>query len=556
MLKILLVIFPLLSVWYVSAQDLTHFKQNKSSVHGNFSATGIAYHSTGLLNPRKPPFTYILSGNITANLKGFVFPFAFTFSDRNFDFRQPFNRFGISPHYKWITLHLGYRNISFDRYVLGGHTVLGAGIELNPGHFRFGFVYGRLRKKTNHAVNVNDPVNDTLNDFTRKMMSFKIGVGSNRTFFDLIVLWAADDSTSLDAAAKERGVFPASNLVAGVNSRITFTKTLHFEGEVAYSIYTFNQNSTIKVDMPRFLEKIIPINISSNGYMALRALLEYKNRKGLRFGLQYRRIDPDYLSMGTYFVNNDVENLTLNAGFMALQRKLRFNGSFGVERNNLKNRRNATTKKMIGSAMLSYDPVKFFGFTVNYSNYSVNQQPGRIQIADSIKLYQTNGTIMFMPHFQFVSKNNKTAHMISYAFTRMNLNDKNEYTTYNMDFTTINHMVTYSLSLLPYALTFTVAFNYNDVLMETGNSTNVGGNVGVTKSVLKNKVNLSLSSNFMQSKNDAQTVMVITPQFLARARVGKHHRFRLRLNLISTHNNTNSKTSLEEIGDMSYVYSF
>lgn len=552
----LLFLLVLMAIKSLNAQDVTHFKQNKSSFHGNLSATGIFYNSSGIINPRKPPSTFILSGNFTVNLKGFIFPFSFTFSNRNFDFRQPFNQFGISPRYKWITLHLGFRNISFDRYVLAGHTVLGAGIELNPGHFRFGFIYGRLRKKTNHAFNVNNPVSDTLNDYNRKLLSFKIGVGSARTFFDLIVLWAADDSTSLDATAKERGIYPATNLVAGINSRIAFTKTLHLEAEVAYSIYTLNQNSIIKVDMPEFVDKIIPINISSNGYMAIRGLLEYKNKKGLMFGLQYRRVDPGYMSMGAYFLNNDFENMTLKAGFRALQKKLRFNGSFGVERNNLRLSRNATTNKIIGSATLSYDPLRFFGITLNYSNYSVNQKPGRIQIADSVKLYQTNGTIMVMPHFQILSKNQKVSQFISYVFTRINLNDKNEYTAYSYDFITLNHIVSYNISFLPVSVSVLASFNYNKVLMDIGNSTNMGGTLGFTKGLWKNKISLSLNSNLTQSKNEQQTVMIITPSFVARGKFGKHHRVKFRFNIISTNNNTYLTSTMEEIGDLSYVFTF
>ena len=171
----------------VNAQDLTHFKENKSSVHGSVAATGIFYNSRGI-TPRKTPFSYVLNGNLVVNLKGFILPFSFTYSDRNKSFRQPFNQFGLSPKYKWITLHLGYRNINFSKYVLGGHTIFGAGIELNPGKFRFGAVYGRLRKSTNQATNVNNPLNDTITSFTRKVMSIKIGVGTKKTFVDLIYM--------------------------------------------------------------------------------------------------------------------------------------------------------------------------------------------------------------------------------------------------------------------------------------------------------------------------------------------------------------------------------
>jgi len=539
-----------------NAQDLTHFKENKSSVHGSVSATGIFYNSQGI-TPRKTPFSYILNGNLVVNLKGLVLPFSFTYSDRNKSFRQPFNQFGLSPKYKWITLHLGYRNINFSKYVLGGHTIFGAGVELTPGKFRFGAVYGRLRKNTNQATNVNNPLNDTITSFTRKVMSVKIGVGTKKTFVDLIIMRAADDSASLDPSAIETGNFPATNLVTGINSRIAFTKNIHLEMEGAYSIYTTNQSSKVSFDVPDIVTKIIPINLSSMGYLALRGLLEYRNRKGLKLGVAYRRIDPGYKSMGTYFINNDVENITFNTGFSAFNRKLRFSGSIGLERNNLNTTRNATTKKMIGSAMVSYDPVRIFGITINYSNYSINQQPGRIQIADSVKLYQSNGTFMVMPHFQFINSKNSISQFVSLVFSQMKLNDKNPTAGFNNSFTTLNNMLSYSITFIPVGLSVNTSFNYNKVSMMSGNSTNTGGTLGISKGFIKNKLSLGLAANLTQSVNAQQTMVVFTPTFTARAKIGKHHSFLLKANIISNNNVTNNNlSSTEQIGDFSYVFTF
>ena len=544
-----------LAVFAVSAQDLTHFKQNKSSVHGSLSATAIFYNSSGI-TPRKDPFSYILNGNLVINLKGLVLPFSFTYSDRNKSFRQPFNQFGISPKYKWITLHLGYRNINFSQYVLGGHTVYGAGIELNPGKFRFGFLYGRLRRKTNHAVNVNNPLSDTLPAFTRKMISFKIGVGTPKNFFDLVVLRAADDSASLDSIARANDNYPATNLVVGINSRFTILKHIHLEMEGAYSIYTSDQTSDLTIDAPPFLTKIIPINITSQGFMALRGLLEYRNRKGMKIGVAYRRVDPGYKSMGSYFINDDLENITFHAAFNAMKRKLNFNGSIGFERNNLKTVRNATTHKMIGSAMLAYNPAPVFGINFNYSNYTINQQAGRIQIADSVKLYQTNGTLMIMPHFQFINNKKTVSQAISLIYNRMDLKNKNPDSRYNNSFTTHNSIVTYSISFLPLVLTATASFNYNQVIMASGNSKNIGGTLGITKGFSKNKISLGLATNLTESINDLQTYLVITPALTFRAKAGKHHVFRVKANMISTDNKTSNKLSKELTGYTSYVFSF
>ncbi len=537
-------------------QDLSHFKENKITFHGNLSTTGIFYHSLGI-TARKPPFTYILSGNFTLNLKGLALPFSFTYSDRNFNFRQPFNQFGISPKYKWITLHLGYRNISFSKYVLGGHTILGAGIELTPGLLRFGAVYGRLRRRTNQATKIYEPLTDTLTSFTRKIISFKLGVGNRRNFFDLIVLRAMDDSTSISPSTKEIGKFPEANLVTGIHTHFAISTAIHFELESAYSIYTDNQNSALIDDIPGFVSKIIPINLTSHGSYALRTMLEYRNKKGLLFGLKYRRIAPNYKSMGTYFINNDLENITFNTGFKALKQKLHFNGSIGMERNNLKVARNATTKKLIGSAMLSYNPVRQFGITINYSNYSINQQPGRVQIADSVKLYQTNGTFMVMPHVQLLSKNNKTSHFISLVFTQMNLDDKNSYTSNINSFSTINYIFSYNITFIKAGLTALMTLNNNKVEMSTGNSSNAGGTIGISKRFFKNKITTGITTNISQNTNDQQTMLVFNYGLAGQARLGKHHRIRLRINFISKKDKTNdNQQANEQIGDLSYVFTF
>ncbi len=537
------------------AQDLTHFSQNRSSVHGSISATAIGYGVNGIA-PRKDPFSYVLAGNVNVNLKGFVLPFSFVYSNKNKDFRQPFNQFGLSPRYKWITVHLGYRNISFSKYVLGGHTVFGAGVELNPGLFRFGFVYGRLQRKTNTAIKLTNPLTDTLTSFSRKMYSVKIGVGNRKTFFDLIFLKAADDSTTLDSTAINRDKYPSANVVGGINTHIAFSKTLHFEAEAAYSVYTVNQNSdAIPIEVPNF--NLIPINISTQFYLAVRGSLIYKSRKGLMLGLNYRRIDPEYKSMGIYYLNNDFENITFSMGFRLFKNKFRFNGSAGTERNNLKLSRKATTKKFIGSANISYDPAPVFGINVNYSNYSLNQQAGRVQISDSVKIYQTNSTFTVMPHFQFRDKKGKTSHFINLMFTDMGLKDKNPVTNNAMDFTTTNIILSYNLGFLHSGLNFIVSANYNIVNTANGKSTNRGITGGISKTLLKNKMRLALNVNGTQSTNNTESFTVITPSFNASYRVGKHHNFRLRLYAISNKNKTdNSKTFNEQTGDFSYVFTF
>jgi hypothetical protein len=539
-----------------NAQDLANLKNTESSVHGSFSATAVGYSVDGIA-PRKDPFSYILSGNLTFDAKGIVLPVSFVYSNRNKEFSQPFNQFGLTPRYKWIKMYLGYNNVNFSKYVLGGHTVFGAGVELNPGILRVGVMYGRLQKVTNKAVKVNDPFGSNLGSFDRKMLSAKLGVGTKETFIDFIVMKAEDDSTSIEQTDKQDYNLPAANLVGGVNTRIKFSESVHFEGEGAYSVYTDNQRleevelTDIKITPP------IAINASTDYFLAIRTSLIYRSPKGTKFGLNYRRIDPGYKSMGVYFINNDLENFTVSTAFKMLKQKMQIKGSIGLERNNLNTSRDVTTHKVIGSGNLTYNPNRFFGINMNYSNYSINQTPGRIQIADSIKIYQTNATLMIMPHAQFSSKNKKINHFITLPFTRVGLVDKNPYSNKLTDFTMTNLMFSYNLNFASTGLSFIASALYNQVDMATGTSYNKTGTIGIMKTMLDKKLNMALNLNITQSENTKETFDVITPVFTTRYRINKHHSFRFKMYAIFNKNQTDSLKSFnEQSEDFSYVYTF
>jgi hypothetical protein len=539
----------------VRSQDLTHFRQNKSSFSGSITTTGGFYNASGII-PRRDPFNGVITGNFNINLKGFDMPFSFVYSNQNKSFRQPFNQFGLSPKYKWATLHLGYRNVKFSKYVLGSHTFFGIGTELNPGKFRFGFIYGKLKKATNKAVNIFHPQNDTLSDYNRKMISLKLGLGSPKNYFDINILRAMDDSTSVSDEFKQKGIFPEANLVAGINGKLTIAKNIIFHTEVAYSIYTDNQNSKIDFDLPESINKIIPVNISTKGSLAIETKLNYHNKKGFNIGLNYKRIDPEYRSMGIYYINNDLENYTLKTGFRALKNKMQISGSIGLEHNNLKTVRKATTYKTIGSVNVNYTPSPKFGITANYSNYSINQQDGRIQIADSIKLYQTNGTLMLSPHYSFTTNNQKMLHFITFTYMQMSLTDKNQQSIYSNNFTTVNNILSYNLSLAKTGWSFITSFTYNQIKMSFGNSSNTGITFSVNKHLKKPKISFGLQVNYMKNESEQQTINTLSPMLNLNARLGKHHQIRLKTNLILRNNNQLDVNTTEQFGDIRYIFTF
>ena len=121
-------------------------KQSPIKVSGGLNAYAGFYTASGIA-ARNQPTPFGLSGAVTVSLPGGIsLPFSAVLGNQGTSFRQPFNQFGVSPTYKWATVHAGYRNVSFSPFTLAGHTFLGGGVELNPGKLRLGAVYGRFNK--------------------------------------------------------------------------------------------------------------------------------------------------------------------------------------------------------------------------------------------------------------------------------------------------------------------------------------------------------------------------------------------------------------------------
>ena len=87
------------------SQDLSTIKNEKPfAISGRIDARTIMYSSSGI-DGRRSPFTYILSGAPTLSFYGITVPITFTISEQERNFSQPFNQIGLSPTYKWLTLH-------------------------------------------------------------------------------------------------------------------------------------------------------------------------------------------------------------------------------------------------------------------------------------------------------------------------------------------------------------------------------------------------------------------------------------------------------------------
>ena len=326
------------------AQNIENIgKQEPLKVNGSFSTT-LNFTGTNDTTRKITTFVYYISGSLNTSVYGISFPVSYTFSKNNSDFSNPFYRLGASPEYKWAKAHIGYRSISFSEFTLSGHNFLGGGLELNPGLLRFGAVYGRFAKKKLPSV---DNPEDSIAGFSRKGFGLKLGIGNDENFFDLLLMHIADDTTTLSEPTFEYAQTPEANSVVGAHTRLTIAEKVVFNAEVALSAYTDNVFASPidekDLENPSYAKRLEFISVNQSSYFAnaISSQIQYIE-KNFTLGLQYRRIDPGYKSMGAYYFSRDLENITLYTRFSLLERKLSVRGSIGFQNNNLKDNKKST----------------------------------------------------------------------------------------------------------------------------------------------------------------------------------------------------------------------
>jgi|WetSurMetagenome_2_1015567.scaffolds.fasta_scaffold25561_2 hypothetical protein len=540
-----------------SAQDLSNIKSAKPlTLSGNVGVNMVLYDAEGI-DSRQEPFTYGFNANAVLTLYSISMPFSLTWYNNKSNFSQPFNQFGFSPSYKWITGHIGYRNLTFSEFTLNGQTFLGCGIELTPGKFRFGAVYGKFNTNSEY-----DPyAADSLPDYSRKGWAMKIGYGTSENYIDISLLRIGDklgDYAGIDDSTITST--PKQNMAYGLKSKVTIIKNLSFEVDGAISFYTddvkASELSGIEDNWLKLSGNFMTINQTSNYYTAIKSALTYRFNKRFSTGLAYRRIDPGYQSMGAYFFSDDMENITINQTAILLKDKLTFTGNLGLQRDNLNNNKESTSKRTIGSANLSYTINRNYAINAGYSNFTTNQKAGTAAIIDSLKLYQTNQSFTFSPRYMKVTE--KKSHTVLLTCNYMNLDDKNKTTADQTETHTTMIYLYYILGILPQQLTVNLGINYTGLVNNLYGYTLKGVTAGLSKGMLKNNLSLSWNNSFALNKVNSDKGTVFNTSLSANYRVGKKHSLSMSFYHVRNNFDDNASTSTynESRGEFSYAYSF
>ncbi len=533
-------------------------KEKPVKLSGSLSLGSWYNHTTGI-NDRREPFSWYITGAPTVTLYGIVLPFSFTISEQQRYFSQPFNQFGVSPYYKWITLHAGYRSMYFSDYSYAGEIFLGAGVELNPGKFRFSAMYGRMRKAVEEVTDTTLQIPNLPPSYKRIAYGMKVGVGSATNFVDFILFKAIDDSASLKKRPVKSVIAPAANFVTGIKAGFLLLKHVSLGFDVSASALTrdlslpdLGENAS---DISRKFDKTLPVNGSTVLLTAGNAFIGYASRHfGLRF--KVRRIDPGYQSLGITYIQSDLIDYTLIPTFNLFKGKIRLNSSVGLRKDNLLGNKSAQTTRTIGSANLNIIPSNTYGFTLNYANYGTTQQSGLIQLNDSIQVSMVNETFGGTFRLTGVTEKRVSAFVIFGNFNR--LQDRNEFTSSLTESESWVGNVNYSLSFVKAALNFSLSYTASFFTTAMRDILSTGPVIGVNKTFKENKFSMGTSLNYqartVDNKNDGSVTQL---NLNSRYTFLKKHS--LSLDILVTNNtssNISSYTFNEQRITFRYEYTF
>jgi len=490
----LLVLVPALLSGQSLDVDLSQLPAQKAfDLNGSLWMQSGFYQVSGI-PARTNNFIWSMGAQATAEIYGVALPFAFTVGQFGNQFSRPtFGQFGVSPRYKWATAHLGHRNLTFSPYTLAGHTFLGAGVELNPGKFRFAAMYGRFRSAEAGPPNLIS----ILPSFRRTGYGVKIGTGSERNFVDLIVFRGQDAPATLPDTLP--AVRPAENLVLGLSSRIQLAGPLGFYLDIGGSAFTRDLQSRIFTGDSLSVDNYIPESLFTPRYSSR---VNFAGKTGLRYslprfqlGLEYERIDPEYESMGAFFFMNDLEQITLAPSFRFWKDRISVQGSGGLQRNNLLGNRSESTRRVIANTSLTYaEAGSPFGMNMSYSNFSINQTDGRLELSDTIRLTMVTQNVQISPYWNWADS--LLARSLFFSASYQALNDRNPFTREFTDMNTLFFTGMYSWTRLWSGLGLSLGANYNRIEVFGLDTRRYGFSAGVNQAFAGGKGHAGLQGTW------------------------------------------------------------
>ena len=519
-----------------------------------FSISGTLNLSTRSYNAfntpdRQSPFIWYLNTNVNMRVYNINIPVSAIISAQNEQLSHPFNRetldnladrrftrIGMSPNYKWIKLHAGHRSMNFSPMTVSNHVFLGGGMELTPGKVRFAHFYGRMAK--------TEPRDLALTGFNQQVFSrtgygFKVGYGSENDFLDIILFKARDnDNAFQDINTDTTSVFRNENSVLAINGKAVLMDRVRLNLELSASAFTENSNDPILDNGEGSIHDFLLSKRLSTKYR--KAINAGVNFDGDLFtlGMGYKRIEPEYRSLGAYFFNNDLEHYPANLGFSLLKNRLKVNATLGIQKNNLFEEKATQLNRNISSINLNYF-YNALNLGLNYSNFSSEVSFVLNPDLDSLNAIIVTDNLSLNGSYTIVNNRNDR-HLISMNIALQAVTDDLQNQSMSAESQMINLLASYRMFPNQSVWKFNSMLNFNQNELSNILIRRYGMGFGAERTIIQDKLSFGLQTVYYISSGENINNQTINIKGSIPYTINKRHRINLGLLYLNRINGASS----------------
>lgn len=536
-------------------------KNKLINVSGGATASSIFYAG----DAARDPFSYFLNGNINVNIAGlYNLPFSFSYTNQKLGYGKPvlMNRLSIHPSYKWITAHIGDASMSFSPYTLSGHQFTGFGVDLTPqGKFKISAMYGRLIRSNEYNSNLPDLVPA----YKRYGYGFKTQYALEKVTLGVTFFKAKDQINSITTPIPfELGITPKDNTAISFETSFKLFQKLQVQTDFATSSITEDTRVATTASRKLNASLFLKPNTTTTHYNAYKAQLVYPTGKGT-LGLGYERIDPNYRTLGGYFFNNDLENITVNATQTLFKDKINLSMNLGLQKDNLDKQKQSQMTRLVTSVAADVKVNQKLNLNANYSNFqsytnSRNQfdyinQTSNFDFLDTLNFRQVNQNAALTINY-LLKNNKKIKHAFNANFSLQDAVNQQQGKTIAGGATTYyNSGISYIMGLPEKTLNLTASLNSTIGKLDTGKNLILGPTLAANKLFFDKKLNTSAAISYNTSSNNG-----IKQNDVFNFRVNGSYVYKEKhnfsLNAISLFNSTPSGPKKDFTATLSYSYSF
>ena len=491
--KIYITIFLVLLSKAMFAQNIAEIAKSDPLIISGAVGTQNTYRYSSEGYGYGSPFSNVVYANLNFCIYGFNMPFSLHYSNDNLNFNYPQLSFNLSPTYKNWTGYLGQSTMAMSSYVMN-MSFNGVGVEYSSNKLRAGLFYGRLRNAIN--PDPTDPFARTP-QYKRMGWGFKVGYGSGKNYIDLYMLNAYDRENSIDELWRQQ-VTPKENIVVGVKGCVTPFKWLSFTANAAGSVFNTDlraPDAPVKTDF----DKVFDVKYSSLMRFAGDVNANI-NVKGVNASISYRMVQPDYTSLGTYYMSNNYQSLGITLG-TSLFNKVSISGTFSGQADNLSKEQLYTTCGFVYGANASTRIGKNFSIMAGYNGYMQTQRDGTCVVNDTTRVHRIMSSYSLTPSFFCESEH--LGHNISVSANLTENKDLNKFATGESDVKTTALGLSYNIDVKPIDTDFTLTYSHQQ--SDGFNSKYISdiATLGTSRSFLKEK-NLNLSASVSLCYNEVE----------------------------------------------------